>query len=74
MAEGPKAVQAALVELLLESLTALVESGQAELASRQAGKACAILRKDDQQQWNRFNVLLHRLIRKTGPVGERHHP
>lgn len=66
---GPAAAQAALVLLLLESLQALAGSGQGELACRLAGRACAALRHDDQQQWQRFNALLHRLGPRTGPVG-----
>ena len=66
---SPPAAQTALVLLLLESLKALADSGQGELACRLAGRACATLRHDDQQQWQRFNALLHRLGPRTDPVG-----
>ena len=66
--------QAALVLLLLESLKKLADAGEGEFACRIAGKACAALRHDDPQQWQRFNALLHRLGPKTAPVGRQPPP
>ncbi len=69
MTEAEARPQAALALLLLDSLKELAAAGQGETACRLAGHACAALRHDDQQQWQRFNALLHRLGPKTGPVG-----
>ena len=64
-----------LVSLLLVSLEQLAAAGEAEAACRLAGQVCALLRRDDPQSTQRFNVLLHRLslspaytsLRKRGP-------
>lgn len=49
--------------LLLESLQKLADAGEADAACRIAGKACVILRASPQDE-RRFNVLLHRLVRR----------
>ncbi len=48
-------------EILLESLTALADSGEVERACRLAGRACTALRISDPAVARRFDVLLHRL-------------
>jgi len=58
-----------LCDVLLASLKALADTGEAEAACRLAGRACAALREQDRTQWMRFNKLLHRLSPMTGPVG-----
>lgn len=60
---------AALSGLLLASLKALADAGEGEKACMIAGQACAVFRKTDADEWRRYNVLLHRLGPKTGPVG-----
>lgn len=67
-AESDPAI-AALSAILLDGLRALAEAGEADTACRLAGRACAALRQKDGAQWRRFNVLLHRLGPRTGPVG-----
>jgi len=52
---------AGLADLLVAGLDALAKAGQAEAASRAAGKACALMRDADPPQWRKFNALLHRL-------------
>lgn len=51
----------ALIDILLASLEALAATGQVDAACRLAGRACAVLRKDDPIGWRKFNALLHRL-------------
>ena len=58
-----------LCDVLLASLKALADAGEADAACRLAGRACAALREQDRTQWMRFNKLLHRLSSMTGPVG-----
>lgn len=62
---------AALCDVLLDALKTIAARGpaDADLACQLAGKACATLRLQDERQWQRFNVFLHRMINKTGPVG-----
>ena len=67
--EDAGSVTPELCDILLAGLRALADDGDADLACRLAGRACAVLRRSDGVQWHRFNVLLHRLIPKTGPVG-----
>jgi len=55
--------------VLLAGLKALADAGEAEQACRLAGHACAALRDEHGAQWRSFNTLLHRLARRTGPVG-----
>jgi hypothetical protein len=57
-----------LCDILLASLKALAEAGEPETACKLAGSACATLRKDEPEQWGRFNKLLHRLSPKTGTL------
>jgi hypothetical protein len=57
--------------ILLAGLNALAEAGEGEQACRLAGRACAVLRQAHRREWRRFNALLHRLARDTGPVGRR---
>ncbi len=56
---------AALADILVASLTALAKAGEADAACRQAGRACAVLRKTNPAQWRKFNALLHRLSSRT---------
>lgn len=58
-----------LCGVLLTGLQALADSGDADRACRLAGRACAAVRGANDQQWRRFNALLHRLAPQTGPVG-----
>lgn len=60
---------AALCAILLDGLRALAEAGEVDAACRLAGRACAVLRQTDSAQWRRYNVLLHRLGLRAGPVG-----
>lgn len=53
-----------LSAILLESLAALAEAGEAEKACRLAGRACVALRATDPAAARRFDVLLHRLTPK----------
>jgi len=57
-----------LSEILCESLTALAAAGQSDEACRHAARACMVLRRKDPHNWRRFNVLLHRLSPRSGPV------
>ena len=59
---------AELCDILLASLKALAEAGEPEAACKLAGSACAALRKNEPEQWSRFNKLLHRLSPKTGTL------
>lgn len=52
-----------LAGVLLASLEALAATGEADVACRLAGKACAELRHSDPAAWQRFNVFLHRMIK-----------
>lgn len=52
-----------LTGVLLASLKALAEAGQADVACRLAGQACAELRHSDPVAWQRFNAFLHRMIK-----------
>jgi hypothetical protein len=56
---------AELSDILLASLKALAEAGEPDAACRLAGSACAALRRDEPEQWSRFNKLLHRLSPMT---------
>ncbi|OJY71187.1 MAG: hypothetical protein BGP16_11380 [Sphingobium sp. 66-54] len=67
-AESDPAI-AALSAILLDGLRALTDAGEADMACRLAGRACAALRQNDATQWRRFNVLLHRLGPRSSPVG-----
>jgi hypothetical protein len=67
--DDPTSVAAGLSEILQESLKALAAAGQADMACRLAGRACAVLRTKNPEQWGRFNKLLHRLGPMTGAVG-----
>lgn len=69
-AENDPAIDA-LSAVLLDGLRALADAGEAEAACQLAGRACAALRQKDGAQWRRFNVLLHRLGPRSGPVGTR---
>lgn len=60
MTDAPSASPTPLVGVLLSSLEALVAAGQAEVACRLAGEACAALRGRDETGWRRFNAFLHR--------------
>jgi hypothetical protein len=62
----PAPQTAALCEILVAGLKALAEAGEPEAACKLAGRACAVLRKEDPTQWSRFNALLHRLSPMTG--------
>jgi hypothetical protein len=57
-----------LCGILLTGLQALADAGDADRACRLAGRACAAVRGANDQQWRRFNALLHRLAPQTGPV------
>jgi hypothetical protein len=65
---NPAPRTAELCDILLASLKALAEAGEPETACKLAGSACAALRKDNPEQWSRFNKLLHRLSPKTGTL------
>lgn len=56
--------QAQLLLLLLDSLQKLADAGEVDAACRIAGMACVILRRAAPKDERRFNVLLHRLVRK----------
>ena len=60
MSDVPTEPAAALTDILLSSLEALVAQGQADAACRFAGEACAALRGRDTVGWRRFNAFLHR--------------
>ncbi|HWV42844.1 hypothetical protein [Pseudorhodoplanes sp.] len=53
-----------LTEVLLASLETLVAAGEAEAACRLAGRACAAVRQSNPAAWQRFNVFLHRMIKR----------
>jgi hypothetical protein len=77
MANGGKSTPSADGELsviLLASLEALADAGDAEQACRLAGRACAALRHEDLGRWRRFNALLHRLTPRTEPIGRHARP
>jgi hypothetical protein len=61
---------AELSGILLASLKALAEAGEPDAACRLAGSACAALRRDEPEQWSRFNKLLHRLSPMTGAAAK----
>jgi len=65
----PDPAIAALSTILLDGLRALADANEADLACRLAARACAALRRKDGVQWRRFNVLLHRLGPRAGPIG-----
>ncbi len=56
----------AVCHVLLDSLRALADAGEAETACRLAGRACVALRRTDPALARRFDVLLHRLTPKLG--------
>lgn len=64
MVRPTPAGDAALSPLLLESLNALADAGQVDLACRIAGRACMQLRKTDETEARRFDVWLHRMIKR----------
>jgi hypothetical protein len=55
--------------VLHATLNDLAAAGQADRACRLAARACAVLRKNDPEQWGRFNRLLHRLSPMTDDIG-----
>lgn len=57
--------EAALAPLLIESLDALADAGEADRACRIAGRACMQLRKSDEAAARRFDVWLHRMTRRV---------
>jgi hypothetical protein len=59
-ARSDSAPLAAVCDVLLASLEALAQAGQADAACRLAGRSCAALRGQDAGQWRRFNAFLHR--------------
>jgi hypothetical protein len=61
---GDSIGQARMIEILLESITALAAAGEVERACRLAGQACVALRGSDPSASRRFDVLLHRLTPK----------
>lgn len=65
----PASIAAELSEILHASLKALAAAGQADRACRLAGRACVALRKEDPDQCEQFNRLLHRLSLMTDDVG-----
>ncbi len=67
--DDPASIAAELSEILQEGLKALAATGQVDMACRLAGRACAVLRTKNPEQWGRFNKLLHRLGPMTGAVG-----
>jgi hypothetical protein len=68
--QSPARPTAELCEILVAGLKALAEAGEPEAACKLAGRACATLRKENPEQWSRFNKLLHRLSPMTGsPAG-----
>ena len=54
-----------LPDLLVSSLEALAKTGEVDAACQLAGHAGALLRKEDQGSWRKFNGLLHRLNKRT---------
>lgn len=56
--------EAALAPLLLESLNALADAGEVDHACRIAGRACMQLRGMDEMAARRFDVWLHRMIKR----------
>jgi hypothetical protein len=67
--KAPDSAVADLSAVLLASLKALADAGEAERACRLAGRACAILRRAHGDEWRRYNTLLHRLAPRAGAVG-----
>ena len=61
---------AELSDILLASLKALAEAGEPDAACRLAGSAGAAWRRDEPEQWSRFNKLLHRLSPMTGAAAK----
>lgn len=61
--------QDALVAPLLDALEKLALAGAPDAACRIAGRACAVLRTANPAAMQRFNALLHRIARLSGPVG-----
>ncbi len=61
---GDAAGQARIVEILIDSITALAAAGEVERACRLAGQACVALRGSDPAASRRIDVLLHRLTPK----------
>jgi len=53
-----------LAEVLLASLEALAAAGEGDAACRLAGQACAAVRQSNPAAWQRFNVFLHRMIKR----------
>jgi hypothetical protein len=68
-AQEPHLAVTNLSGILLTGLKALADAGEVEQACRLAGRACAVLRRAHGDEWRGFNILLHRLSRRTGPVG-----
>jgi hypothetical protein len=71
---GPAKTFSGLADLLVSSLEALAKTGQVDAACRLAGHACALLRKEDQGSWRKFNALLHRLSKRTAHPVMRNSP
>lgn len=64
-APGPIiAPQDQVVLLLLDALQRLADAGEVDAACRIAGKVCVILRRAAPKDEQRFNALLHRLVRR----------
>lgn len=60
----PATTEATLVPLLLETLEALAVAGEVDRACRIAGRACVALRHSDPAASRRFDVWLHRQIKR----------
>jgi hypothetical protein len=58
---SPARIAAELTDILRVGLLALAQAGEADMACRLAARACATLRKEQPDQWQVFNKLLHRL-------------
>jgi uncharacterized protein (DUF2249 family) len=64
----------ALTAILADALLALAAGGQAETASRLAGRAYAAVRRERPDQARRINALMHGLTRNTPPIKEQTMP
>ena len=54
-----------LSEILRASLMALAEQGKIDEACTLAGQACRVLRREEPENWQVFNKLLHRLCARA---------
>lgn len=61
---APATPEARLAPLLLESLDELASAGEVDRACRIAGRACMELRHADPAAARRFDVWLHRMIKR----------